>query len=178
MAHPYPPHLSNFEYVGKYMYSLTFCTARGTRPFQAAANVRLVLQQFLRASDEKGFELTAYCFMPDHVHLLACGLRDDSDCRGFIKVLKQYAGYYFKRSTGEMLWQRYGYEHVLRSDIERATTIRYILDNPLRAGLTKRLEDYPFVGSERYTLDELVAQATRSDEARLPMSTTASGPSA
>ena len=90
--------------------------------------------------------------------------------------MKQYAGYYFKKSTGAMLWQRYGYEHVLRSELERATTIRYILDNPLRAGLATRLEDYPFLGSERYTLEELVAQATLSDEARLPMGVAAAGP--
>jgi putative transposase len=136
-----------------------------------------VLDQFLRAAREKRFEITAYCFMPDHVHLLVSGLTDDSDCRAFIRAMKQYTGYYFRKATGRALWQRYGYEHVLRSDLERATTIRYILDNPLRAGLAKRLEDYPFLGSERYTLEELVAQATLSDEARLPMDVAAAGSS-
>jgi hypothetical protein len=58
------------------------------------------------------------------------------------------------------------------------TTIRYILDNPLRARLATRLEDYPHLGSDRYTLDDLVAQAAPSDEARLPMGTKAAGPSA
>ena len=115
--------------------------------------------------------------MPDHVHLLVSGLTEDSDCRAFIRAMKQYTGYYFRKATGRALWQRYGYEHVLRSDLERATTIRYILDNPLRAGLAKRLEDYPFLGSERYTVEELVAQATLSDEARLPMDVASAGPS-
>jgi|SRR5687768_6654741 len=125
MAHPYPRHLSNFSYVGKYLYSLIFCTAHGTFPFEVAAHVRLVLGQFLRAARENGFELTAYCFMPDHVHLLVSGLTDASDCRSFIKAMEQYAGYYFKQSTGMVLWQRYGYEHVLRSEVERAN------DDPL-----------------------------------------------
>ena len=50
----------------------------------------------------------------------------------------------------------------LRDDMERATTIRYILDNPVEAGLATDPADYPFLGSQSYTVAELVQQAAPS----------------
>lgn len=168
MPHPYPPHHPKISYVGRERYFLTFCTHERATHFTAAASVNLVLQQILRASAEQAFEITAYCFMPDHLHLLVAGVREDSDLRTFISRAKQYSGYYFKQQNETRLWQRYSYEHTLREDIERAATIRYILDNPLRAGLACDPAAYPFLGSSRYTVAELVAQALPSDEARMP----------
>ncbi len=54
------------------------------------------------------------------------------------------------------LWQRYSFEHVVR-DNERSTTIaRYILQNPVRAGLVTSIADYPFVGSLVWPMPELL----------------------
>ena len=61
-----------------------------------------------------------------------------------------------------------GYERVLRDEFERATTIRYILDNPVKAGLVTRAAEFPYTGSSRYSIAELEAQASASDEAVLP----------
>ena len=33
---------------------------------------------------------------------------------------------------------------------------KYVLENPIRAGLVKRVEDYPFVGSLKYSLADLL----------------------
>jgi putative transposase len=159
MPYAYPPHLPDFSYVGKYLYSLRFRTHDDTTYFKNAENVSLAYAQILRAVTQHAFEITVYCFMPDHVHLLVEGLMDGSDCRAFIKTAKQYSGYYFKQRCATRLWQRYGYEHVLRSDFERAATIRYIIDNPVVAGLAKQPQDYPFLGSQHYTVDELLQQA-------------------
>jgi REP element-mobilizing transposase RayT len=61
-------------------------TRRTTPAFHV---VDFVLAQFLRAAGDRRVELTAYCFMPDHVHLLIHGQTDDSDCKSFIKLVKQ-----------------------------------------------------------------------------------------
>jgi len=168
MSHPYPPHLKNFSYVGRYRYFLTFCCIKGTQPFKHKSAVDLVLRQILRAAGEKAFEIIAYCFMPDHLHLLVSGGNDTADCRAFIKAAKQYSGYYHRRELRHSLWQRYGYEHVIREDIEQGATIRYILDNPVRAGIVKTAAEYPFTGSNCHTMSELEQLATASDEAKIP----------
>jgi REP element-mobilizing transposase RayT len=87
---------------------------------------------------------------------LCAGLDESSDAKVFISRAKQYSGYYFKREYGARLWQRYGYERVVRDDDELALTVGYIVGNPVRAGLVGDPSGYPFLGSERYTLPELL----------------------
>ncbi len=94
--------------------------------------------------------------MPDHLHMVVRALDDESDCRRFIVLAKQYSGFIYRRKRQQRLWSRYGYERVIRDEIERALTIRYILENPVKAALVLRVSDYPFVGSASYTLAELM----------------------
>ena len=51
---------------------------------------------------------------------------------------------------------------------EEAATIRYIIDNPVRAGLVKHPAEYPFTGSMRYTMEELEQLALPADESKIP----------
>jgi REP-associated tyrosine transposase len=151
-----PEHLKAFDYVGIYQYFLTFCAFERARLFMRGDAVSLVRTQIERAAAEQRFALLAYCFMPDHVHLLIEGQTDDADCREFIARAKQYAGFYYRSTFGRRLWQRYGYERVLRSDEAAVSVARYVLENPIRARLVERIDEYPFSGSSVYTMDQLI----------------------
>ena len=151
-----PERIRAFDYLGRYRYFLTFCTQGRRRHFAHADVVTLVRTQTRRAATEEGFAISAYCYMPDHVHLLVTGLEEQSDGRRFIKAAKQYSGYVFARSYGDRLWQRYGYERVLRSDEATLAVARYIVNNPLRANLVKEVRQYPFLGSDVYELDAVL----------------------
>ena len=155
-----PGHLKTFSYVGLHRYSLTFCTHERRKLFVEPAVVELVTKNLLRAATEQRFAVTAYCFMPDHVHVLIEGLSEDSDCKQFIKRFKQYAGYYYSQAQRDTLWQRYGFEHVLRDDEVTLNVARYILANPVRAGLARTVEEYPYTGSFVYELKDLVQSAS------------------
>src|SRR4051812_15027554 len=109
-----PRRLGSFNYVGLHRYFLTFCTFERRRYFEAADIVARVWSQIVRAAEHEQFEVHAYCFMPDHLHMLAAGGADDSDGRRFISRAKQFSGYEFSRARGCRLWQQYGYEHTLR----------------------------------------------------------------
>jgi putative transposase len=109
-----------------------------------------------RARNEQRFSVVAYCFMPDHVHLLVAGEADDADGRRFVARAKQYAGFHYQRTFGARLWQRYGFEHTLGDEDDTLDVARYILENPLRAGLVRRISDYPYVGSSVYSVDQLL----------------------
>ena len=156
-----PGHLKGFNYIGLHRYSLTFCTDRRRRLFTDADAVELVVQQLLRsASDGHNFSVIAYCFMPDHLHLLIEGTSDDSDAKRFIKGFKQYSGYYYTQKHHDRLWQRYGFEHVLRDEEVTIAVAKYILANPVRAGLAETVEQYPYVGSLMYELKDLIASTS------------------
>jgi REP element-mobilizing transposase RayT len=99
--------------------------------------------------------------MPDHLHLLVEGNAEQSNLKVFVTKSKQYSGFEYSKRFGARLWQRYGYERVLRNEESTFAAARYVLENPLRAGLVTAVEDYPFVGSFVYTLRELLSSIAR-----------------
>ena len=155
----HPEHIRGFSYRGCYRYSLRFCTNNRRQVFKWQSPVDLVRSQILRSAGEEEFAVIAYCFMPDHLHLLVEGQAEHSDCKCFIARAKQTSGFHFNRHFGTRLWQRYGFERVLRDSDHTFAVARYILENPVRAGLATSIEDYLFVGSSVYTLSELIASA-------------------
>lgn len=149
------------SYVGTGRYFLTLCTFERQSLFTARCHVELVRAQFLRTLGDQSFDGVAYCFMPDHVHLLVEAMTEGSDLKRFVKLAKQRSGYYFKQAFATRLWQRYGYEHILRREESTPSVVRYIIENPLHAGLALAPLDYPYWGSFRYTREELLEYAER-----------------
>jgi putative transposase len=98
-------------------------------------------------AQQESFSIWAYCFMPDHVHLLIEGEKAEADMRRFTRLLKQKAGYWFKSIYHDKLWQPGYYERVLRDDEATLMVVRYILENPVRKGLVQHFTDYPYLGS-------------------------------
>ena len=94
--------------------------------------------------------------MPDHVHALVEGLGDDSEFLGMMRLWKQGTAFDARRRYGETLWQRGCYERVLRSDEDTYEIARYVITNPVRAGLVTSLLDYPFVGSDTTMMRDLL----------------------
>jgi len=127
-------------------YSVTITVAGRQSAFADADAVRECLEALSSASEVHGFALLAYCFMPDHVHLLvestAPGFLPD-----FVKRFKQATGFAYRRRHGQALWQKSYYDHVLRGEEKVADVARYIFGNPVRAGLVAEAKDYPFSGS-------------------------------
>jgi len=151
-----PGHLKSFNYLGFHRYSLIFCTYQRQPLFVREPVVALVLLQISRAAVEQRFAVIAYCFMPDHLHLLVEGQAEASDGTRFITRAKQYSGAAYSQQFQERLWQRYGFEHVLRDEELTLAVARYVLNNPIRAGLARNVGDYPFVGSLVYDLGDLL----------------------
>jgi putative transposase len=141
------PRLTAFDYSGLYRYSLTICTAGRATLFVTDEAISLVLLELSRTSDAEQFAVIAYCFMPDHLPALVEGTRDDCDFRRLARVFKQQSSFQWKQRMRGELWQRSYFDHVLRDDEDVFAVARYILNNPVRAGLVKSPEVYPFLGS-------------------------------
>jgi putative transposase len=134
-------------YVGPQWYFLTNCTQDRIPRFHDGTVVTEVLDFMVAESQTYGFALQAYCFMPDHLHLLTNGTHKAADCLGFVKTFKQRSGYAFKQRTLKRLWQVRPYDHILRPNESWEAIAYYIWMNPVRKGLCARPEDWPFSGS-------------------------------
>jgi len=157
MVHPYTRFCATFDYVGCYSYFLTFVTVDRQEAFVDAIVVDLVRTQIWRAASEKQFEILVSCFMPDHLHLVVRGLASDSNLKAFVKIAKQYAGFYYAQThSGRKLWQHGIHDRIVRDEVELLDHVRYVVNNPVAAGLADRPEDYPFLSSQRWLTPELV----------------------
>ena len=97
--------------------------------------------------------------MPDHVHLLVEGTAETSHLPAFASLAKQFSGFRCGCYVRERLWQDGYYDHVLRNDEVSAIVARDILENPVRAGLVAGVRAYPFIGSSRFTRQQLIEWA-------------------
>jgi putative transposase len=159
MAHPYTPYCPTFTYVGRHSYLLTFVTFDRFKAFTHPAGVDIARSNILRAAAEQRFEVIVHCFMPDHAHLIVEGEEDSSDLKRFVKLAKQYSGYCYPRAFGgRKLWQHGKHDHIIRDRVDLLDRLRYVVYNPVVAGLVTRPEDYPFLGSERWTVEEMISR--------------------
>jgi putative transposase len=143
-----PTRVRGFPYRGLYRYHLRFTTDGRARLFTERTQVEAARTQIQRTAEDERFVLLAYCFMPDHLHLVIEGTDETSDMRRFAKISKQRVTYVFRiQFSIASTWQEGHYDRVLRSDESTEVVIRYVLDNPVRAGLVTRAEDYPFSGA-------------------------------
>jgi len=148
-----------FNYIGLHEYFLTICTHDRQRAFTDSAFAAAAVVQLFRSAAAFHFEIIAYCLMPDHVHLLLQGIREDSDLTSFVQSWNTTMGFRWRRLHSGPLWQTGYYDHVLRAEDTRLGVARYVLLNPVRAGLVERAEDYPFSGSGLYTIDQILEAA-------------------
>ena len=152
-----PPRLAGFSYVGFHRYSLTFCVQRRLNVFVDSGVVDESLSQISLAAGRHEFAIPAYCFMPDHLHLLVEGQSERSDLTKFAHLLKQRTSFAYQRShRGMQLWQNGYFEHVIRDDEVTQIIAKYILENPVRRSLVKEPMDYLFSGSLVYRREQLV----------------------
>jgi putative transposase len=145
-----PRRLDGVSYVGYQRYFLTSCTAGRHQAFAEEGVATRCTDQLLRSARLHDFEIPAYCFMPDHLHVLALGDSLQADFRAFVKHFKQISGFEYKRATRRKLWQTGYDERVLRDEESTLAVARYIFENPLRAGLETEYGAYPYAGSTLY----------------------------
>ncbi len=102
----------------------------------------------LRAAHDAGrIRVYAYCLMPDHVHLLL-GIGAGRDLTTEVGRWKSLCTRALRRSGKAVpMWQRSFYDHALRKEEDVRVAARYILENPVRAGIVRRCEEYPLSGS-------------------------------
>jgi putative transposase len=95
-----------------------------------------------RMKQEKRFYLHAFCLMDNHIHLMISEGEED-----IAKVMKRitvsYVLYFNKKykRVGHLFQDRYKSE-VVADDYQVLTLARYIHQNPVKAGMVKKMQSY------------------------------------
>lgn len=127
------------------IYLLT-ATTSGRKPlfanFRFACIVASCFEQPLSLGTNR---LLAWVLMPDHAHwLLELGKGERLETSvGRLKAVSARQLNDWRMAHGAV-WAAAFHDHALRREEDLLPTARYIIANPVRAGLTRRVGDYPF----------------------------------
>ena len=173
----HPEHLLAFDYTGPHRYSLTFCTESRRAAFTEAPVVQLVLKHFLQQADQQGFAMLAYCFMPDHVHLLVYSDKEMKEvlrllngvaARRVIQYLKENSfetsllklrGEVRERNHRHSVWQHHSDSLEIVGEETFRQKVEYIHQNPVRAGLVESSLDYQFSSCRQWSGESVTDEA-------------------
>lgn len=124
----------------------------------AEPQVATVAVEALHYRDEQVYDLVAFCVMPNHVHLVCTPLKREDGTyhalQGILHSLKRFTA----RRANQILerqgafWQAESYDHVVRDADELARVVRYVINNPVKAGLVSDWEAWPWT-YVRFELD-------------------------
>jgi len=125
------------------IYLLTTNTLDRMPIFADFALGRLVVHQFRRAQDLGLANSLAWVVMPDHFHWLI-ELQSGS-LSELMQKTKSLSTKAVSQATGRNvgLWQRGFHDRALRREEDLVKMARYVVANPLRAGLVEKLGYYP-----------------------------------
>ena len=131
-------YLAQKQFFGKWDAQLDACHS-GPK-WLADPPVAKMICEALRYHDGKEYILEAYCVMPNHAHLVCTPLSDETGITPLSKIMHSLKGYTARKAnlllggTGAF-WQHESYDHVVRDEAELGRFVKYVVENPIRAGL-------------------------------------------
>jgi len=102
----------------------------------------LVVDSLHRGAERGHYELASFVVMANHVHVLLLPKVAPSRLMKALKGSTAHEANRLLGRTGEPFWQHESYDHWVRDESERSRIESYIENNPVKAGLVARAEDY------------------------------------
>jgi REP element-mobilizing transposase RayT len=104
------------------------------------ANPRIaeIVGKALNRFDQERYRLFAWCLMPNHVHVVFQP-EPGHALAGILHSWKSFTAQEANLLLGRKgpFWQREYYDHLIRDGKQFVRAIRYVAENPARAGLTR-----------------------------------------
>ena len=120
-------------------------TQRGNykqKTFSGKADYTRYLQRLSEYCKKYKLSVLAFCLMPNHVHFIAIPQEPDSLAKTFNACHMRYSQYYNKKNENRgHLWQGRFYSCAL-GEIHLYEAIRYVENNPVRAKIVERAEEW------------------------------------
>jgi putative transposase len=146
----------NFIPGGTYFFTVTLSDRRSKLLVEYIDRLR---EAFRLVRRERPFALDAIVILPEHLHAVFTLPPNDLDLPGRWRRIKGHFSSALiaasldlrRRPNGQLaLWQRRYWEHTIRDETDFARHVDYIHFNPVRHGLVRRVEDWPYSSFHRY----------------------------
>jgi REP element-mobilizing transposase RayT len=122
----------------------TACTEGKREALENPSCAQTVVDELTRLHGPQ-WRVFGYCVMPNHVHLLLANV--DGSVIDFMRLFKGRTAASLRGQVDGRLWQRSFHDHVLRRNENIVSALRYLFNNPVRAGLVGDWTEHPWTGS-------------------------------
>ena len=110
--------------------------------------VAQIVADGLHFLDNRAYKLNAYCVMSNHVHTVFRPLLTESGSQfSLARIMKSIKGYTAREANRVLgrkgnFWEPENYDHYVRDATEYERIIRYVLNNPVKAGLVSHWQEW------------------------------------
>ena len=141
-----PPRLEQiFQTYDPPLFFVTICAIHRQKIGDLEAAHNAFETSILRARDEFHAAVGRYEIMPDHMHFFVRG-GHEFNLAPWLNGLKRSMSVALGATKKHPLWQPGFFDHVLRNDESYDQKWEYVRENPVRARLVARAEDWPYQG--------------------------------
>jgi REP-associated tyrosine transposase len=140
----YQLRIGRYSETHRAYFVTTTLDERKQRYFADFQCARLVVKEMRVLHETGDVNSIAWVIMPDHIHWLF-QLSENISLSEVMKYFKARSAHRVNRYLGRQgrLWQKAFHDHAIRKDEDIKAVARYIVANPLRAGLVEHIGDYP-----------------------------------
>lgn len=124
------------EYLDKY---------ESGKHYLAIPEIAEINKQAIHHYEEKYYQLICYCIMSNHIHLII-KLRDDApDLSKIMQSIKRFTARESNKIMGceGQFWMQESYDRLIRDSKELKNIVNYVINNPVKAGLTNDWKKWP-----------------------------------
>ena len=142
------------KYFGKYDEWLD--NSKSGHQWLRNENLAEIVAKKIHSMANERYELVAFCIMPNHVHLLIRSFTDKTvghhgktanyPLADTLRLIKGSTARECNLGLGRTgkFWHIESYDHYVRDEEEFQRIIKYILNNPVKAGLVKEWKQWKF----------------------------------
>ena len=139
------PHLAPLEFPNQPIVQFVTQCADKRRHLLARPEIVELLIQCWRKADH--WMVGRYVIMPDHLHLFcAPAVWPPPPIKQWVRYWRAEATRHWPHVEEKPVWQRDFFDRQLRSAESYHQKWLYLWENPIKTGLVKRPEDWPFQG--------------------------------
>jgi REP element-mobilizing transposase RayT len=125
-------------------YVITAVTFERKNIFKNHLAAKIAIQSLYNLEQKEAIKIICYVLMPDHLHC-QFQLLEHSSLSQIVKQFKGSTAYSLNKTLNiKNVWQKGYYDHNIRNEKDLIKQARYIVANPLRAGLVNNIGNYPY----------------------------------
>lgn len=113
--------------------------------FEISEDIKYYIKVMYLLVKEQNIEIVAYCIMNNHAHILIKASNIEELSKYMQRLNTRYGQYYNKKynRVGYVFRNRYKAEGIY-SEEHLYNCIKYIYDNPVKAGICNKASEYPY----------------------------------